>query len=59
MDLQQFLTAVALLQEKYMQKYHKGEDFIEDVLHLGSEAAYRTKMDNLKVRYGGKAKNSL
>lgn len=44
MDLNQFLHAVALLQQKYIERYHTGENFVEDVLKLNSEASFRFKM---------------
>jgi len=50
MTLDQFLTAVALLQEQYVKKYHRGDNFVGDVLNINSEAALRYKMANLKVR---------
>lgn len=59
MDINQFLTAVALLQQKYIDKYHTGEKFVEEVLKINSEAAFRVKMENLKVRYGGPTRNSF
>lgn len=36
MTLDQFLIAVSLLKEKYVQKFHEGDDFINDVLQLGN-----------------------
>ena len=57
MQLEQFLTAVGLLQQKYMEKYHTGENFVEDVMKINNEAAFRVKMENLKVHYGGPTKN--
>ena len=57
MDLTQFLTAVAILQQKYIEKFHQGENFVEDVLKINSEAAFKVKMANLKVQYGGPSRN--
>lgn len=58
MQVEDFLTAVALLQEKYVMKYNHGEaDFVGEVLKINNEAAFKVKMDNLKVRYSGPRKN--
>jgi hypothetical protein len=58
MSLDEFLMGVSLLQQKYMNKFHSGEhNFVSDVLKINSEAAFRVKMDNLKVRYSGPRKN--
>lgn len=53
-----FLTAVALLQEKYINKFHKGDDnFVGEILQIGNEASFRVKMDNLKISYAGPRRN--
>lgn len=58
MFIDDFLTAVALLQEKYVSRFHKGEhNFVAEVLQIDSEAAFKVKMDNLKVNYSGPRKN--
>jgi hypothetical protein len=54
-----FLTAVAFLQEKYINKYRTGENFVNDVLQINSEAAFKIKMSNLKVSYAGPKKNFM
>lgn len=59
MDLPQFLAAVVLLQQKYVDKFHTGQNFVEDVLKINSEAALQIKMQNLKVQYGGPSKNFI
>ena len=59
MSLDQFLIAVSLLKEKYVQKFHEGDDFINDVLQLGNEASYKSKISNFKVTYNGPKRNSF
>lgn len=35
--VEDFLTAVALLQEKYINKFHKGDDnFVAEILQIGN-----------------------
>ena len=59
MTLEQFLVAVSLLKEKYLQKFHEGDDFVNDVLRINNEAAFHIKMANLKVTYNGPKRNSF
>jgi hypothetical protein len=53
MNQDDFLTAVGIIQQKYINKYRTGENFVADVMQINSEAAFRIKMANLKVSYAG------
>jgi len=59
MSQDDFLTAVALLQEKFTKKYRTGENFVSDIMQINSEAAFRIKMANLKISYAGPKRNFL
>jgi hypothetical protein len=53
MNQDDFLTAVAIIQQKYINKYRIGENFVSEVMQINSETAFRIKMANLKVNYAG------
>ena len=57
MTLPEFLTAVTILREKYLNKFHQGDNFVSDVLKINSDAAFRFKMANRKIKYSQPTKN--
>ena len=58
MNMEQILHGVALIEEKYIKKYHIVSDtFLSNVMELTSETSFRIKMANLKISYAGPTKN--
>ena len=57
MNLEEFLTAVALMREKYLSKYNTGDNFVKDVLNIDGEGALRVKLENRKIKYSNYTKN--
>lgn len=57
--VEDFLNAVAILQEKHIVKYRTGENFVDEVMQINSEASFRVRMANCKVNYGGPTRNSF
>ena len=44
MSVEEFLTAVALIREKYISKFNAGDNFVKDVMNIEGEGALRIKL---------------